>query len=111
MSSDISIGDIVIPDYSVCGDGASRYIASHSLESCDVFGEKVYPNLSLSDKVKEITDHVCTQNGVKWHNGITFSIDTIFAQFLHIDKIISSGCNTIEMETAAAFRVYLSSEN
>lgn len=104
LNSDISIGDIVIPDYSVCGDGASRYIASNSLEGCDVFGEKVYPNLSLSEKVKEITGHVCTRNGVKWHNGITFSIDTIVAQFLHIDKIINSGCNTIEMETAAAFR-------
>lgn len=28
LDENISIGDIVIPEYSVCGDGASRYILS-----------------------------------------------------------------------------------
>ena len=41
---------------------------------------------------------------VKWHVGKNFSIDTVFAQFAHIDAILSTGCNVIEMETAAAFR-------
>ena len=46
----------------------------------------------------------CKKAGVKFHNVTTFSLDTIFAQFIHIDKIIEMGCQTIEMETAALFK-------
>ena len=41
---------------------------------------------------------------MKWHLGKTFRIDTVFAQFIHLDEILNMGCNTIEMETASAFR-------
>lgn len=104
LDSEIGIGDIVIPEYSVCGDGASRYIASVDLKSGDCWGEKVYPDTELFNTVKGITQAVCDENNVKWHIGKNFSIDTIAAQFAHIDEIIEMGCNVIEMETAAAFR-------
>ena len=97
------IGDIVIPEYSICGDGASRYIASDHI-SDDIFGEKAYPDLPLLEQTKAVTAQICKANNVKWHIGRTFSIDTVFAQFAHIDQIMSMGCNVIEMETAAAFR-------
>ena len=42
-------------------------------------------------------------NNVNWHIGNNFSIDTIFAQFSHIDEIVGMGCNVVEMETVAAF--------
>lgn len=103
LDSKIGIGDIVIPEYSICGDGASRYIASDKLDK-DVFGEKVYPDTSLLRQLKMETENVCPKNNVKWHMGKTFCTDTIFAQFAHIDSIISTGCNTIDMETASAFR-------
>ena len=103
LSQELRIGDIVIPEYSICGDGASRYIKNSSLANNDVFGEKAYPNTELLDRAKNITNLICKQNDVKWHIGNNFSIDTIFAQFSHIDEIIRMGCNVIEMETAAAF--------
>jgi len=31
-------------------------------------------------------------------------VDTIIAQFAHIDEIIGMGCNCIEMETSALFK-------
>jgi len=31
-------------------------------------------------------------------------VDTIIAQFAHIDEIIDMGCNCIEMETSALFK-------
>jgi len=104
LDEKIGIGDIVIPDYSICGDGASRYIASDDLAGNDCWGEKAYPDLGLFTKVKEITKNICEKNNVKWHIGRNFSIDTVFAQFVHIDEIMNMGCNVIEMETAAAFR-------
>lgn len=104
LDRDIGIGDIVIPEYSICGDGASRYIASDSLQDGDVFGEKVFPDSDLYAAVCNHTDEICKQNGVRYHIGRAFSIDTIFAQFAHIDSILNMGCNVIEMETASAFR-------
>jgi purine-nucleoside phosphorylase len=99
----IGIGDIVIPEYSVCGDGAGRYIASDGL-SRDTFGEKTYPDAHMYDKAAAEAARVCRENNVNFHIGRNFSIDSIFAQFAHIETIIGMGCNVIEMETAAAFR-------
>jgi purine-nucleoside phosphorylase len=104
LDDNIGIGDIVIPEYSICGDGASRYISQDSLASGDMFGEKAYPNKDLFHSAKEVTQRVCAEHDVRWHLGKTFSIDTIFAQFAHVDEIRRMGCNVIEMETAAAFR-------
>lgn len=103
LDTKIGIGDIVIPEYSVCGDGASRYIASDKL-GMDIFGEKVYPDTSLLKLLKIETENICNENNVKWHIGKAFCTDTIFAQFPHIDSIINTGCNLVDMETASAFR-------
>lgn len=103
LDSTVGIGDIVIPEYSICGDGASRYISSDTLEK-DVFGEKQHPDIHLFEKAKIAIEYICKDNNVKWHIGKTFSIDTIFAQFAHIDSILGMGCNVIEMETASAFK-------
>jgi len=103
LDSDIGIGDIVIPEFSICGDGTSRYLASDDL-SYDVFGEKVYPDLSMYDNAVTEATKICKDNNVRLHIGRNFSVDTITAQFAHIDAIINMGCNVIEMETAAAFR-------
>lgn len=103
LDENIGIGDIVIPEYSICGDGASRYLANKTLKINDVFGKKIFPDSNLLDTIVNVTDKICLDNKVEWHRGKAFSIDTIFAQFAHIDEIMSMGCNVIEMETAAAF--------
>lgn len=104
LDEHIAIGDIVIPEYSLSGDGASRYIASDQLRSGDIFGEKSYPDARLYEVLKKNTAQLCAENGVRYHIGKTYSTDTIFAEYAHIDEIKSFGCNVIEMETAAAFR-------
>ena len=104
LNEDIGIGDIVIPQYSICGDGASRYIASDTLRIKDVFGTKVEPDKNTFDVMCRITEKVCNKNNVKFHIGRAFSIDSVFAQYAHIDEILNMGCNVIEMETASAFR-------
>ncbi|MDK0939151.1 hypothetical protein P5F42_09410 [Clostridium perfringens] len=43
-------------------------------------------------------------NNVSYHVVPNFSVDTIFAQFAHLDYIMKLGCKSIEMETAAAFK-------
>lgn len=104
LDEKIHIGDIVIPEWSVSGDGASRYIFNDLLKENDVFGDKVYPDSKLFNAVLKNTDNICKSNNVKYHIGKNFSTDTIIAQFAHIEEILSLGCNVIEMETAVAFR-------
>jgi len=103
LDPNIGIGDIVIPEFSICGDGTSRYISSDDLNN-DVFGEKVYPDQNMFDIAKNETAKICDEHNVKWHLGKNFSVDTISAQFSHIDTIKNMDCNVIEMETAVAFR-------
>ena len=104
LDPDIGIGDIVIPEYSVCGDGASRYLADGPLGKNDIFGQKAYPSEDMFQRLLGAASHICEKNEARCHVAQNFSIDTILAQFARIREIQDMGCNVIEMETAAAFR-------
>ena len=104
LDPDIAIGDIVIPEYSVCGDGASRYLADGLLSQNDVFGQKAYPSGEMYQRLHQAASRICFENEARCHIAQNFSIDTILAQFARIQEIQDMGCNVIEMETAAAFR-------
>ena len=97
LDENIRIGDIVVPEYSICGDGASRYL-NRNLE--DEFLKKKYPSKDFTNKLIDILK----KENIKYHNVPNFSVDTVFAQFYHIDKIIELGSKTIEMETANLFK-------
>lgn len=97
LDENIRIGDIVVPEYSICGDGASRYL-NRNLE--DEFLKKKYPSKEFTNKLIGILK----KENIKYHNVPNFSVDTVFAQFYHIDKIIELGSKTIEMETANLFK-------
>lgn len=97
LDENIKIGDVVVPEYSICGDGASRYL-NKNLE--DEFLKHKYPS---SEITKNLID-ILKEKNIKYHCVPNYSIDTIFAQFYHIDKILELGAKTIEMETANLFK-------
>jgi len=104
LSPNFNIGDIVIPEYSVSGDGACRYLTDRKPGENDCFGKKYYPDKELFDNAVSKTKNISKANNVNWHIGKNFSIDTIIAQFAHLDEIIAMGCDCIEMESAAFFK-------
>jgi len=104
LDEKLKIGDIVIPEYSICGDGSCRYLTDKKASENDCFGTQYYPNKEFYDKVISKTENITKDNNVDWHIGKNFSIDTVIAQFAHLDEILAMGCNCIEMETAALFR-------
>jgi purine-nucleoside phosphorylase len=104
LDKNFKIGDIVIPEYSICGDGACRYLSNKKISENNCFGEKYYPNKDLYETIISKTKNLAKENNIKWHNGKNYSIDTVIAQFAHIDEILDMGCNCIEMETAALFK-------
>ena len=101
LSEDINIGDIVIPKLSICGDGASKYL---NKDLKDDFGKCSMPNKNLMNKLLLAAQEGVTNVDIKVHNLNNFSIDTIFGQFPHIDKIISLGADIVEMETYTLFK-------
>jgi purine-nucleoside phosphorylase len=93
----IKIGDLVIPNYSICGDGASRYL-NDNFE--DEFGKKEIPSKILNEKLINLLNH----NKIDYHCVPNFSVDNVFSEFYHLDKILEYGSKTVEMETANFFK-------
>ena len=104
LDEGMSIGDVVIPECSVCGDGVSRYLTAGPLGESNPFGETSQPDARLNTRLLTCAKEICEKEDVSLHIGKTFSTDTVFAQFAHLDEILELGCDSIEMETAAAFR-------
>lgn len=102
LDGKINLGDIVIPNLSICGDGVCRYLEKDLTKDC--FGDKYYPDTKLNKVLIKNTQKICRDNNVNYHIVSNFSVDTIFAQFAHLDDIMKFGCKSIEMETAAAFK-------
>ncbi|AEF84210.1 phosphorylase family protein [Treponema primitia ZAS-2] len=98
------VGDIVVPEYSVCGEGASRYITEGNLKDSDCFGEKYYPNQDIYKNLIAAAKVVTSGNKAALHIGKTFSVDNIFAEFAHLEEILQMGCDSIEMETSLFFK-------
>jgi len=101
LDENIKIGDLVVPDYSICGDGASRYL-NDNLE--DEFGKKEYPDEELTEILKLKMKSEAEVYKIRAHNEANFSVDSVFAQFAHIDYIKNTGAKVIEMETALVFK-------
>lgn len=104
LEKDINIGDIILPKCSICGDGVCKYLTGKPLKDSYVFGERFFPNENLFNLSINVTKKICEEENLTFHIVNNFSVDTIFAQFAHIDEIKDLGSNVIEMETAALFR-------
>lgn len=103
LNKDMKIGDVVIPEYSICGVGADRYLTSGNISENDSYGKKYFPDKELSDKVINITNEITKNTDIKVHMGKVFSSDTIFAEYAHLDEFVNEGCDIVEMETATLF--------
>ncbi|PWM71548.1 MAG: hypothetical protein DBX59_08575 [Bacillota bacterium] len=100
LKEEMNIGDLLLPNYSMCGDGAVRYFTLGSAaQNGDTFGKKFYPDQKVhGDLARYLKD-----NGYPFDYANIFSIDTIVSQFFHIEEFLSYGADALEMETAAAF--------
>ena len=92
LGQNMNIGDIIIPKYSVCGVGTNNYLTSNSIRENGTFGKKYYPNKEFYNETLSIADEVTKNTDIKIHIGQTYSADTIFAQYAHLEEIINMGC-------------------
>ena len=99
LNNDIKIGDLVVPKYSINGVGACRFL---NKDLTDDFEEKFFPSLDFNAKMLSVLKENYPQ--FKVHEVVNYSVDTIFAQFAHIEHFLDLKCKTIEMETSALFK-------
>jgi purine-nucleoside phosphorylase len=95
---EIRIGDFIIPEYSISGDGASLYL-NDTLDTSNMF-KPAYSDATLSKRIKDI----CVSQNITVADGTPISVDSIFCEYAHLNEFITMGANAIEMESAAFFK-------
>jgi len=98
IKDDIKLGDIIIPQYSISGDGASLYLSDQI--STDNFLKLNYPNSELTSYLQEVGE----ENNINIFRKVVYSTDSIYCEYMHLDEILKMGAEVIEMETAVFFR-------
>ena len=97
LAPEINLGDIIIPEYSISGDGASLYLYD-KLDPNNMF-KKAYSSPDLNREIQAI----CKKQNIKITEGIPVSVDSILCEYQHLTEFKNIGANVIEMETAAFF--------
>jgi len=104
LETSMEIGDLVIPEKSLCGDGFSRYLDA-DVQTKDCFLNPIEPDPKLTEIVKNYASEFCQGESASLHLGTIFSIDSIIAQFFRLDYLVKNfNCIGIEMETSSVFR-------
>jgi len=104
LDPSMEIGDLVVPEKSFSGDGFSRYLEK-DIRTTNCFLDPAEPDAHDTRNVKAIAAKICEKESVALHSGAVFSIDTVLAQFFHLDYVVRRyECIEIEMETAAVFK-------
>jgi purine-nucleoside phosphorylase len=103
LDAKLNIGDLLIETETISGDGFSSYLPEGDL-SPRKFLKPVKPHAGLNALLREHAEKAVAGKEVSLLEGRIFSVDTIIAQFQHLDMITEKlKCTGIEMETAAVF--------
>lgn len=94
---EIKLGDIIVPEYSISGDGASLYLYD-KLDSNNMF-KKAYSDSELNKKIKNI----CEKQNIKNINAVPISVDSVMCEYQHLSEFKDMGATIIEMESATFF--------
>ena len=99
LETKFNIGDILLPEFSISGDGATMYYTKGEIKDNFTFGKKFYPTKDLNEKLIEYFNEI----NLDYSFVGNISIDTIVGQFFHIDEFRKMGAEVVEMETASVF--------
>lgn len=99
----MNIGDIIIAESSLSGDGFSRFLSREIIPS-DRFLSVAEPDNKLTKLLKKVAEEACFNHSVSLYSSIVFSIDSMLTQFFRMRSFVDNyNCSAIEMETAAVF--------
>ncbi len=93
----IRVGDMIIPEYAISGNGVTLYLHDR-LDAKNLF-EKTYPDSKLSAHIKDIA----MGQGINTLNVPVISMDSVTAEYIHMDEFRDMGAQALEMEVATFF--------
>lgn len=99
LEPQIKIGDLAVPDWTVCGEGASRYHQKDLAK--DVFGSKIEVDQKLQKRVLTAAKEASSRIGISCYTGTAISVESIFSEFGYVEDFISKGYKFIDMEASA----------
>lgn len=99
LDQELNIGDYVVPGGAYSAVGASRFLSSGLLKENDPFGLRESFSKSLCDRAVRALQRAAP--GARVLGGPVLSVDTVWAQFGHIDELRATGCIGVDMELAA----------
>jgi len=98
----LNIGDILVCNEAVIGEGFSRYHSGNIYTDC--FGNVVSGSEELAQIMIQKAVIAAHSLGVSVHKGRVFSIDSILGENKKsFDYMISKECDAVEMEVSAVF--------
>lgn len=97
-----NIGDILVVNEAVIGEGFSRYHSPDIRRDC--FGEPVQGSREASEILMDSVRHKEKKYGISCYEGRIFSIDSILGERKEtFDFMKDKGCDAVEMEVSAVF--------
>lgn len=94
---EIKLGDIIIPEYAISGDGASLYLYD-KLDANNMF-TRAYANQQLNHEI----ENICKMQNINIVKAVPISVDSVMCEYQHLDEFKNMGANVIEMESATFF--------
>lgn len=103
LHGNIHIGDLLVVERSICGDGFSRYLTSEMVPK-DCFLQPATPAKGLTEHIRNQAANICNSQQVALHQGSVFSSDCVLPEFFRLNYFLEDlECSGLEMETAAIF--------
>jgi purine-nucleoside phosphorylase len=100
----MKIGDLLLAEGSVCGEGFSRYLEPE-VTPRDCFLETASPDAALTLHLRRVAQEAAREHALALHSGAVVSVDSILAQFFRLGYFAQEhGCIGVEMETSATFK-------
>lgn len=95
VSSEVKIGDIIVPNGSIIDEGTSRHYGAD-------FALIAEPSREMTKKIKEALTRHC----LDFHEGAVWTTDAIFRETrAKVERFQSQGVLAVEMETSALFSI------
>ena len=95
LNENVHEGDIVLPNYSISGDGASLYFEKE-LDTTNFFNKMFF-----SAEIKQYIESILKNINFSYKNGGVYSTDSLMGEYYHIQEIMKFGTSCIEQETAS----------
>lgn len=97
LVSEINLGDVIVPNCAITGNGATVYL-SDNFKQRKLF-EKVYSSHEFNERIRDI----CYKHDVKAKDVTIVSVDSLVAEYIHVEEFRQMGAEVIEMEAATFF--------